>query len=76
MLYLTTQQQDLSPYVLDFSGDFTVPGGGDKTNDFVANTLCDKVYNSDQFVTDRDGPPGAHSNQKWSATRARACGAT
>ena len=42
-LYLTTQQQDPSPYVFDFSGDFTIPGGGDKTNDFVANTLWDKV---------------------------------
>ena len=61
-LYLTTQQQILSPYVFDFSGDFTIPGGGDKTNDFVANTLQDKVYNSDQFIADRDGPLGSHSN--------------
>ena len=75
-LYLTTQQQNLSPFVFDFSGDFTVPSGGDKTNDFVANTLRDKVYNSDQFIADRDGPLGSHSNRKWSATRARACGAT
>ena len=67
-LYLTTQQQDLSPYVFDFSCDFTIPGGGDKTNDFVAN--------SDQFIADRAGPLGSHSNQKWSATQARACGAT
>ena len=34
-LYLTTQQQNLSPYVFDFSGDFTVPRGGDKTNDLL-----------------------------------------
>ena len=75
-LYLTTQQQNLSPYLFDFSGDFTVPGGGDKTNDFVANTIQDKVYNSDQFIADNDCPLGSHSNQKRSATRARACGAT
>ena len=61
-LYLTTQQQNLSPYVFNFSGDFTIPGGGDKTNDFVANTLQDKAYNSDQFIADRDGPLGSHSN--------------
>ena len=61
-LYLTTQQQDLSPCVFDFSGDYTIPGGGAKTNDFVANTLQDKVYNSDQFIADRDGCLGSHSN--------------
>ena len=54
---MTTQQQDLSPFMFDFYGDFTVPGGGDNTHDFVANTLQDKVllYNSDQFIADRDG---------------------
>ena len=29
-LYLTTQQQDLSPYLFDFSGDLTIPGGGNR----------------------------------------------
>ena len=59
---MTTQQQDPSPYVFHFSGDFTVPGGDDKTNDFVANPLRDRVYGSDQFVADRDGSLGSQSN--------------
>ena len=36
--------------MFDFPGDFTVPAGSNKT----ANTLWDKVYNSDEFVADRD----------------------
>ena len=40
--YLTQQQQqELSPYGFDFSSDFAVPGSGDKTNDFLRNTLWD-----------------------------------
>ena len=30
-----SRAQGLSPYVFDFSGDFTVPRGGDKTNEYA-----------------------------------------
>ena len=55
-LYMTTQQPYLSPYMFDFSDDFTVLGCGDMTNDFVVNTLWDKVYSSNQFIADTDVP--------------------
>ena len=47
--YLTQQQQqqqqqqhELSPYIFDFSGSFTVPAGGDMTNDLLQTPYVTK----------------------------------
>jgi len=61
------QSQGLSSYVFDFSGDYRVPEGGDKTNDFVQKWLW-QTYNSGKFVAKKDGPLGSHSICKYAAT--------
>jgi len=69
------QSQGLSSYVFDFSGDYRVPQGGDKTNDFVQTRLR-QTYDSGEFVAEKDGPLGSHSIRKYSSTRSRRNGAS
>jgi hypothetical protein len=73
--YYLSQSQGLSPYVFDFSGDFTVPQGGDKTNSFVQRVL-EKIFKSLDFIPEKDGPLGSHSTRKFASTRVRRAGAT
>ena len=73
--YLSCGSQGLSPYVFDFSGDFTVPDGGDKSNAWVMNALKG-VYTGADFIPEKDGPLGSHSVRKFASTWCRRSGAS
>jgi hypothetical protein len=69
------QSQGLSPYVFAFSSDFRIPDGGDKTNNFIKRILHE-IYNGDDFVAERGGGLGSHSNRKYAGNRCRRSGGT
>jgi len=72
--YLGSRENELTPYVFDVNGDFRVPEGGMKANDWVQTKLRD-LYNGNEFVPELDGPLGSHSIRKYGSRRARRSGA-
>ena len=74
--YLTGKGDHISPYVFDFNGDFSIPGGAKRANAWVQQKLRD-VYLSDAFscVREDQKPLGSHSIRKYGSLRARRAGA-
>lgn len=65
-----------SPYVFDFSGDFDIPQGGDKSNEFVQKQIK-KVIKADTFVEEENRlKVGCYGIRKYASTRVRRCGAS
>jgi hypothetical protein len=60
----------LTPYVFGFSGDDTIPEGGNKARESVQTILATEIYNRPEFNTAK-GPLGTHSIQKLASTHAR-----
>ena len=71
--YYLSQTEGLSPYVFDFSGNYTIPKGGEVSNDHVVKQLG-KVFKAESFIPERTadaGPIGCYSLRKYATTRAR-----
>ena len=73
--YYLANLQGLSPYMLDFLGNFCILEGGDKSNSWVQDQLK-KLFNGEEFIAEKDGPLGSHSTQKFASTQSRWSGAT
>jgi hypothetical protein len=75
VLLLANKQHEPSPYVFDFSNDFSVPFGGEKAKS-VVQLMLHNLYDSDEFIYTQDGPLGSHSIGKYGSTCARSSGAS
>lgn len=66
----------LSPYVLSFSNNIDVPGGGQRAKETAMNYMRE-IFNNNEFNSDADaGPLGTHSLRKFASTWARRNGAS
>lgn len=61
--------QSASPYMFDFSGDYNVPKGGDKSKQLARDRLKD-MFNGVDFTPECSGKLGSHSIRKFAATLA------